>query len=714
MLSETDYEKYLNQGYEKYQFGEYKEALGNFSMATMISQKKNLIEEECISIKMEATVLYRLANYQEADKKFTIALDIAIKNNFKMQQCRIYNHLIALYEMLNDYKKAKDCIDKGYELAILLNDTHSLAKILNSKGVYFHIFGNDEDAINCFREAIVNYEKSNDIRGMGTSYNLIAGYYYVLEDYDEALNYYLKANEIGIALSDFHIIALSKCRMGLIFYKKNDSKRAEEILEDPLFFEEKLENKKIVVEIYYVKGLISKSLGQKDTAKQNFEEAIHLASSIGAKYLTARIYKELGILFLEEGDITNSYDNLKKCIDNFNNIREKIEDFNLRKQFKDSFQDILELIWSLTKIIDNLKIEEDLSEIKYIGIMVQNLCKITNNHSTDYALKLQTKLITKSLFSKFSDLKSKKDVLEKQKINFETERKNLENENRELSKKIEFLKEKIKIFEKKFEDIKKKPEKYDGLEKDYLKNFINTEVWEDSKTRLINYYFSNVFNNLLEKSKNDLIFMMTIFNIMNSGYEICAFLLTKVVERELRSTIFKKFKIHWKKKLNKCDFHTSIKDSNFLDSRPDFKKSILKTNNIFRDYLDDRNSLTLGSIRAILQELSSYCKRGENKSLVLGWEQQFLLAFQDNICSSVYNILDGLHMEIKSKKDSIRFIDLRNLVSHADDVDPEIRNYKEVQFDSSFIEMLLNFLTIKKPKLLILICGIKPNYLDNN
>ncbi|MBA7599035.1 hypothetical protein ES703_34055 [subsurface metagenome] len=133
MLSETDYEKYLNQGYEKYQFGEYIEALENFTRATMISQKNNLIEEECISIKMEATALYRLANYQEAEKNFTIALDIAIKNNFKMQQCRIYNHLIALYEMLNDYKKAKDYIDKGYELAVLLNDTHSLAKILNSK-----------------------------------------------------------------------------------------------------------------------------------------------------------------------------------------------------------------------------------------------------------------------------------------------------------------------------------------------------------------------------------------------------------------------------------------------------------------------------------------------------------------------------------------------------------------------------------------------------
>lgn len=714
MLSESDYKKYLNQGYEKYQFGEYKEALENFSRASIISQKNNLVEEKCISIKMEATALYRLASYQEAEKKYTIALDIAIKNEFKIQQCRIYNHLIALYEMLNDYKKAKDCIDKGYELAVLLNDTHSLAKILNSKGVYFHIFGNDEEAITCFKAAIENYEKSNDKRGIGTSYNLIAGYYYVLEDYDKSLNYYRKANEIGKELSDFHIIALSTCRIGLIFYKKNDSKRAAEILEDPMFFEEKIENKKIVVEVYYVKGLISKSLGQKDTAKQSFEDAIHLASSIGAKYLTARIFKELGILFLEDGDISNSYDNLKKCIDIFGIIREKIEDINLRKQFKDSFQDILELIWSLSKVIDNLMIEEDLSEIKYIENTVQNLCKITNNHSTDYALKLQTKLITKSLYNKFSNLKSKKDVLEKQKINFETERKNLKKENRELLKKIEFLKEKIRIFEKKFEDIKKKPEKYDGLEDNFLKDFINTEVWEDSKARLIKYYFFNVFNNLLEKSKNDLIFMMTIFNIMNSGYEICAFLLTKVVERELRSNIFKNFKNFWKINLHKCRFSVIFNDVNYLKSKPGFQERVLRTNKNLLDYLNDRRSLALGNIRAILNEVRSYCKRGENKRLVLGWEKQFLLAFRDNFCSSVFNIIDGLYTDIKSKKDSIKFIDLRNLVSHADEVDPEIRTFKEVEFDANFIETLLNILTINKPRLLILICEIKPNYLDKN
>ena len=44
MTHESEYQKILNQGYEKYQYGEYKEALENFSKATNICQKFNLVE----------------------------------------------------------------------------------------------------------------------------------------------------------------------------------------------------------------------------------------------------------------------------------------------------------------------------------------------------------------------------------------------------------------------------------------------------------------------------------------------------------------------------------------------------------------------------------------------------------------------------------------------------------------------------------------------
>lgn len=710
MKEKEKFKKFMEIGYQKYQYGEYKEALNNFKQATLLSQQNDLIKDECIAIKMEATALYRIAKYQKAEKKYTLALDIAKDHGFKKQECRIYNHLIALHEMRNEYVKAKECIDKGYNLALELNDDLCLAKILNSKGVYFHIFGNDEDALKCYKMAMVYYEKSNDNRGVGTSCNLIAGYYYLLEDYDESLKCYQKANKIGKDLPDFDMLALSTCRIGLIHYKRKDKKKALEILKNPIFFEEKIENKKIVIEVYYVKGLIYKSLNQRENAKINFEEAIQLADSIGAKYLTARVYNELGIFFLEEGDIKTSYDNLKKCIDILNIIREKIDDENLRKQFKESFQDTLELIWLLSQIILELENNYGISELEYIKDTVLKLCKFNNNFSPDYAIKLQSKLITITIQEKLNSLKSEKADLIQDNIDIKKQRDLFEEENKKLKRDIKTLRSKLEDFQKKFEEIKKDPTKYTELSQKQLKGFINTTVWRESERQLINNYFNKYFSILNTSSKNELILMRTFLNIMESGYEICIFLLTKVVERELRAKIFKKFKNYYEN-LNIQQFCYKDNSSNYpeIDSYTleRIKKGKYRTNEALINYLDRHIPLELGKINYILREVNEYCLKQDKKIIYFEWERHFINLFTQEFCKFIDKILIGFETEIKSKKDSIQFIKLRNLVSHPDDIEEELINFKDIKFDEDFVETTLKFLTIDKPRLLKVICEIK-------
>ncbi len=198
--------------------------------------------------------------------------------------------------------------------------------------------------------------------------------------------------------------------------------------------------------------------------------------------------------------------------------------------------------------------------------------------------------------------------------------------------------------------------------------------------------------------------MKVIFNIMKTGYEICAFLLTKVVERELRRIIFKSFKSYWKSNLNECKFVIRLNDKRFFESNPSLKQKILRTNELFIKYLNDEYSLALGNISKILSELSFYCRFKESKRMVLGWEAYFLTAFKSNLCRSINKILEGLKYEIQSKKDSTRFINLRNLVSHADDIEPEI----QIEFDKDFIKNLLEFLTTRNPRLIREICKITP------
>ncbi len=708
MEEKNNYEKLMENGYQKYQYGEYNNALENFKQATKITKKNNLIEQECEAIKMEATALYRLARYQEAEGKYYVALDLAVKKGFKTQECRIYNHLIALHEMRNKYDKAKECIDRGYNLALELKDELSLAKILNSKGVYYHIFGNDDDALKCYEDAMTLYKKIENKRGIGTTYNLIAGYHYLLEDYDNSLEYYQKANTIGKELPDFDMIALSACRMGLIHYKKNDKESALEILKDPIFLAEKIENKKIIVEVFFTKGLIYKSIGQRETAIKNFEMANQLADNLGSKYLTARINKEIGIFYLEEGDIRTSFDYLKKCIEIFEVIREKIKEDCLKKQFKDSFQDILELIWSLSNIIDNLKKDYEKREMQYINKAVISLCKLSNEHSQDYALKLQTKLLTNSTIKKLKQIEREKTELEKEKVDLVKDRENLKIQNENLKKEIKFLKSQIEVFKKQYQKIKKDPTKYEELAQEDLKNFINTKIWKDNENQLLNNYLKEYFSKLNERSKEELTLLKTILDIMDSGYEICAFLLTKVVERELRLKIFKEFKYYWKNILKKKNYIPVYNNINYLKKNEKFKENLEKTNQRFFNYLNKDLLLVLGSIYYILREINHYCKKGNSKIILFGWENEFIDLFGINFCKSIDNILYSFQKEIQSKKDSIKLIELRNLVSHPHEVEVDRNGFKEIEFDKDFIEKILKFLTIEDPPLLKIICEIKP------
>ena len=117
----------------------------------------------------------------------------------------------------------------------------------------------------------------------------------------------------------------------------------------------------------------------------------------------------------------------------------------------------------------------------------------------------------------------------------------------------------------------------------------------------------------------------------------------------------------------------------------------------------------LGNIFYILREINDFCKGGSNKLYLLEWEEHFLNAFKGDVCLSISKILNGLSIKLQSTKDSIKFIDLRNLVSHADDIEPEINTHKEIKFDKTFITNLLELMTIKSPRLLIKICEIKLN-----
>jgi len=690
MSKQNSIDKLMKRGYKKYQYGEYKEAFGNFNQATALAQGNNLIKEECIAIKMEATALYRLARYREAEEKYYLALKIAFENGFKEQECRIYNHLIGLHEMQNNYDKAKSCINKGYNLSKELKDDLSIAKILNSKGVYYHLFGNDEDALECYKEALVLYEKIENERGLATTSNLIAGYYYLNEKYNKALKYYEKAYNIGKEIQDFNIIALSTCRSGLIYNKRGKTRKALELLKEPVFLKEKIENKKIIVEVFNTKAHIYKSLKNYKLALDNFKKSEELAEELGNDYIIVKNKMDLGAFYYQIDDLDNSFIYIKESLDILNIISKSIEITEMLKQIKELYEGLPEFLWLISEISPQYKDKLDLEEIKGLRKDVFTQCKTCQKIFDNIQVRFEIKIKSKHIL-KFLD--------------------NLIKENQTQEEEIKNLKAELEQLKEELEKIIDDPFNYTGIDDNKLKNFLNTTKWKKSEEILKKKYFKGFYNKLDDNSKVELTLMLTMLELLKQTSKICAFLLTKAVERELRLKVFNQVRDYWELKLKMPRYNLIDNSHKYkhlqLDIIESIKKSSRDINYTFLNFLEGRHQILLGKVPRIFKEVRHFCSKNTSKLLFLGWEQLFCKVFNPiEICKYMTKIIDSFEVEIVSFNNVIKFKYLRGLVAHPSETD---KNYiNRIDFNEKFIEEILKFLTIKKPRLLKIVCEIEP------
>ncbi len=701
MSIKDDIDKLMEKGYEKYQLGEYLKALNFFSQALKVAKKNKAKLEECLAIKMEATALYRLAEYKRSEEKYLMSLKIAQKLGDEKQEARIYNHLIALYEMINDYQRAKEYIKIGYDLAKRAKDDYTLAKILTSWGVYHHIFGDNDKAQEKYEEALEIFEKLEDSRNIGTVLNLIAGIQYDSKQLDEALDSYQRVKQIGENLPDNNLMAMASCRIGYIYYDTNNNDKALDLLKDPVFLEEKSENKKLLIEVYYVRALLLKNLGDFKGSTENFERSISLAKKLDTKYFLAKVEKEFGFLFFEEGLIDDALFHLEECIKLFEYLENNIIDEELKKQFRGSFQDIPEIILGLTGILQYIQSIDVDSKIEKIHDSILKLCKLTDAESKNQTTKILTKILAVQFHKNYKKLEREKEI---QKNTILKQRDELLIKYQELEEENKKLKQDLLELQNQFDQYINDPSSYDQIPTNILKQVVHTNFWKFNEEKIKNNFLKDHFKKLDDHSKDELILMKTIQTMLDTGYKTCAFLLTKIIERELRVKIFLKFKEHWKTNLNEKKFLTKIKPGTYEH----VKNTTKITDEILLNYLQDKKSLTLGNINKIIIQIGFYCRNDVNSYVILGWEIEFKNLFKD-FCQVANKIIDAFKQPIPSKGESTAFIELRNLVTHPDEIEESMEDFKDIVFDAEFIDFLFDFLISKNPMLLKVICEIETN-----
>ena len=248
---------------------------------------------------------------------------------------------------------------------------------LKVKSINSHIKGNLDEAEKGYITFIKNGFYDADI---------FSNYALICEEKGE-INKAIKLYEKCTLSFPNHVF--SKFNLSFLYYKLNDLKKAEKIIEDAIKLKPKLPNG------YCIKGLILKSLNKYNESKQSLEKAI----DIDANYIDA--YINLGLLNKDYNNYDDAEKYYLKAIDIDNNSA--IAHLNLGACYKEKL-DLDKAIFHTEKAIKlNNRLESSYLNLASIYNQKGNYNKsldlakkeISINHSNDLSYQLISEIIRK-------------------------------------------------------------------------------------------------------------------------------------------------------------------------------------------------------------------------------------------------------------------------------------------------------------------------------
>jgi len=230
--------------------------------------------------------------------------------------------------------------NRSINLAYLQRDTTHIASILNNIGFINYRLSNYSEALNNFNQSLGYYERLGDSTSIGSTYNNIGLIYFDLNEYDQALTFYHKALHLGRKVKNFRITGPSMLNIAYIYTRTGELSKAVSCLDSAMV--------------------------DCRTANDRFNEA--------------RIYKELGIIYLTRDDYPNALKYLKKA-----------EEFNLM----------------LKNPIELASVYERQSEC-YMGMDSLNKALSLAKHGLQYALIVVNKKYLIRAYKNISQIYEKK------------------------------------------------------------------------------------------------------------------------------------------------------------------------------------------------------------------------------------------------------------------------------------------------------------------
>ena len=219
--------------------------------------------------------------------------------SYFLDQSGELNRKLGNFEVATQQLNACLAVKKNWKNLKDLSITH------NNLGKVHFDMGNHDRAFKSFLSAYELMERTENKLGMAFYLNNIAATFDNQRNYPKALEYYGRSLEIKKELGDSSAIAALYLNLGITYSKLNDYSEACRIIEKALLINRELRRNQQICGDLNALGFNYIKLKELLKAKKNLLEAYQLCSANKGVEAQTKVfvYENLGLLFLEMGDL---------------------------------------------------------------------------------------------------------------------------------------------------------------------------------------------------------------------------------------------------------------------------------------------------------------------------------------------------------------------------------------------------------------------------
>jgi tetratricopeptide (TPR) repeat protein len=229
-------------------------------------------------------------------------------------EAKCSNMLGTIYGELGSIKRARSCFEKSLELIRRTNDNESEGMIKINLGIIYGISGDYQKSRYYFTKALKHFEKGGDQKRLAEINNNLGMLDYDAERLKQALREFDRSIDASIEINFLPLLGLSFLGKAITYLKLENLPMAALFSDKALKVCNKVNDRLSVADIYKVKGIIERELGEYKKSENLLKTSLMMNIELGNKLNEAETSVELGRLYDKLKDKKKSTEWFMKAI----------------------------------------------------------------------------------------------------------------------------------------------------------------------------------------------------------------------------------------------------------------------------------------------------------------------------------------------------------------------------------------------------------------